>query len=266
MGAAGGGVRRITSGSISGFKEAAANAFQFVDQIYGPRTRCHLYGQRRSSTVGGVLLVEEYLPGTEYSAEGLTDEQGRVASLVIQRKGKTVEQPAFRDLEYVATYPLHAESIAVRRCVEQLVGVVQYKNRPFHIELKRDGQGTPKPIEFNPRMGGGSIMDLVSTIHGTDLLAVPLSRFLHRISKRRVFVTRVVQPERTGVLKRYEGLQYVRDQSDCVFLKRIVAPGHRIKSLRTETYLIEFCIAGVQEKVTRRRADYLQSRIKPVLA
>jgi hypothetical protein len=225
----------------------------FADSI---RTEFLELGNNGLRPVNDYLLVEEYLDGRGFSMEGFAEPDGSVSYLVEQEKTKTVEVPSFRDLEYTARHPATSESHN-GSCVHSLLKVIGLRNFPFHIELREAAEGVPKPIEVNPRTGGGSIVDLVSAIHSINLKHIGTSRLLDAVAAPRYYVTVVVQPPMPGRIAGYDGVERIRSQPDCAFIKKIVEEGREIKRTDMETYLIEFCVVGRDYDETRLRAAQL---------
>src|SRR5262249_21359486 len=118
-----------------------------------------------------------------------------------------------------------------------------------------------RPIELNPRAGGGSINDLVFAVHTVDLRGLGTKIVLDRVSKGRCFVTVVVQPDRAGRIKRYCGVNRVPQQLGCVFGRKLVPEGSVVEGLDRESYLIEFCVVGDDIERARSRASELLSWI-----
>jgi hypothetical protein len=164
-----------------------------------------------------------------------------------------VEEPVFRDLEYPVCNN-HPNERAIE-CVSSLLRVLEFEHSPFHIELK--GSARMKPVEFNPRVGGGSIADLVASIHAVNLHELGIKTVLDKVRVDRSFVTVVVQPERSGRVRRYRGIDKVQQQTDCVFVRKLVPEGGEIDRMDREAYLVEFCVSGKTCAAAQRRANEL---------
>jgi hypothetical protein len=130
---------------------------------------------------------------------------------------------------------------------------VGFRDFPFHIELKGDKKHIIRPIEFNPRVGGGSIVDLVSAIYSVNLREIALERVLALVKSPRCFVTVVVQPDKKGKIRGYRGIDRIQREPDCVFMKKIIPEGRFINRLDMEIYLIEFCVVARNEAAARKR-------------
>jgi hypothetical protein len=260
MGMAGLGVTRVSDGGglERALGQATRKALAVQTEAFGDRISVEFLELGGRRPVNEFVLVEEYIEGIEYSAEGHAGADGRAHYFVGQEKLKTVEEPCYRDLEYLAGDGSRAD---LERSVGKLLRTLQYRNFPFHVELKGRPGKPPRPVEFNPRVGGGSIVDLVASVHSVNLRELAYASILRRFKKGRWFATMVVQPERTGVVTGYAGLERVRQQPDCVFIKEIVPPGRRICRLDMETYLIELCVVARSDQIARERAKEMLSWI-----
>jgi carbamoyl-phosphate synthase large subunit len=109
------------------------------------------------------LLIQEYLPGEEYTIDVLSDLQGTPLVAVprirlatkegISVKGKVIHDPHMQQL-----------------CLE-LAGVLGLKG-PSCMQMKRDVNGQVKFLEVNPRMGGGTVF---TTLAGVNLAALTVA-------------------------------------------------------------------------------------------
>lgn len=107
------------------------------------------------------LLIQEYLPGEEYSIDVLSDLRGAPLVAVprvrlatkegISVKGKVVHDPEIEQL-----------------CLE-LAGFLGLKG-PSCLQMKRDAHGDAKFLEVNPRMGGGTIFTTLAGVNFAMLM------------------------------------------------------------------------------------------------
>ena len=232
----------------------------YVVAAYGDGVLCRLLEHSDPVPVNSLALIEEFLPGPrEFSFEGMSDHRGDPMLVVDQEKTRTLTEPVFRDLEYLAGVPARKDGMRFL-CVKKLLELSGHAGWPFHVELKEDANGTPRPVEFNPRVGGGSIPDLIQAIHGINVIDYAITTLLAD-SAERYFATTVVQPTKAGRLVEYSGLKDVASQPDCIFLKKIVEEGTSIR-LDRETYLVEYCIVGHSAAGAESRAKSLQSMIE----
>lgn len=140
---------------------------QFVKPVFGKGSRNSTRCDDRAALVEALdtdesMLVQELLPGTEYTVDVLSDLDGTALRVVprvrietkagISYKGRVVDEPEVSRL---------ASEVA------EALGLVG----PSCIQFKRDGEGTPKLIDVNPRLGGGTV---ITTLAGVNLPALAL--------------------------------------------------------------------------------------------
>ena len=267
IGLAGQGVVRVRKATLGRRLFGAIQAlFDAQSEIYSANTSVFIEDWKRRQSLASMVLIERYVPGVEYSVEGFANHEGAIEDLVIQMKTKQEQIPVFRDLEYEAEHPSSCADILA--CVKGLLSKLDYRRLPFHIELKVDRDGKAYPIEFNPRMGGGSIVDLVENIHGTNLLEKAFRYTVSSPHPRRTFLTRVLQPKprQTGKLKKYVGLAALLRHPSCVFVKKIVPEGAVVQAKDREVYLLETCLVGSTRKDVRAHASKLFKNLRAVFS
>ncbi len=125
------------------------------------------------------LLVQELLPGQEYSVDVLADSTGHVVAAVPRARlrvdsGVAVAGVTVRDDELVAT------AVAVA----QAVGLTSVAN----VQLKRDADGVPALLEVNPRFPGAMPLTVAA---GVDMPSLLLDDVLGRPVPRTVEFTEV---------------------------------------------------------------------------
>ncbi|WP_255149579.1 ATP-grasp domain-containing protein [Halorarius halobius] len=103
------------------------------------------------------MLVQEYLPGTEYTVDVLSDLHGNALRAVPR------ERLATKGGISTAGQVVHDEDLSrtCRRVAESL-GLAG----PTCMQFKRDDDGTAKLIDVNPRLGGGTV---ITTFAGVNL-------------------------------------------------------------------------------------------------
>jgi carbamoyl-phosphate synthase large subunit len=114
------------------------------------------------------LIVQEFLPGEEYSVDVLADAEGRVIASVPRLRarvdsgvsvgGRTVHDP---EVEWFG------------RAVAEATGVTFVAN----VQCKRDQDGSPALLEVNPRMPGTLGLTIAS---GVDMPRLALASLLGR--------------------------------------------------------------------------------------
>ncbi len=101
------------------------------------------------------ILVESYLPGTEYAVEGLIVD-GAVNILAIFDKPDPLEGPFFEETIYVTPAEIDAaRRKAIARGVDRAVRAVGLVDGPTHIDLRVDDDNEVFVIEVDARSIGG---------------------------------------------------------------------------------------------------------------
>ncbi len=114
----------------------------------------------------GTLIVQEFLPGEEYSVDVLADAEGRVVASVPRLRARVDSGVS------VGGRTVHdAEVEWFGRTVAQATGVTFVAN----VQCKRDQGGSPALLEVNPRMPGTLGLTIAS---GVDMPRLALASLL----------------------------------------------------------------------------------------
>jgi carbamoyl-phosphate synthase large subunit len=108
------------------------------------------------------LIIQEYMPGEEYTVDVCADLDGRPLIAVPRLR------LAVREGISVRGQVLHDEEIE-RLCLRMAVAL--HVKGPVCMQLKRDTAGALRFIEVNPRMGGGTIF---TALAGVNMAALSL--------------------------------------------------------------------------------------------
>ena len=140
----------------------------------------------RGYTCAPSLLVEEWVPGVEYTAECLWDTERHRWQLVGYTK-KLLGPPPF-PIETGAVFPyFFPEELdsAIERTVYGWLAATGHRYGSAHVEFKVDGDRV-RLIEINPRLGGDQIRDLIKISSGFDTIDAYLRLYLgERVAVRR---------------------------------------------------------------------------------
>lgn len=150
-----------------------------VTKAATPKAAVHAYDEiaadRRydlGRQLGRSAVIEEYVPGDEYSADGYVW-QGTVTVLAVTRKLLGAE-PAFVELGHVTPAPLPDTDIEmINKYVIEVTNAVALGNSVFHCELRLTDQG-PVLMEIAARLAGDQIVRLVESATGVSLADVAL--------------------------------------------------------------------------------------------
>lgn len=130
----------------------------------------------RSGRGAGLVLVEEYVQGPEYSVEGYV-EDGRVHVLAITEK-ILGQEPHFVEVGHIVPAQLEARTAArIRSYVVRVLEAVALGIGPFHAELRMSARG-PLLMEVAARLPGDRIPELLRLACGHDLYEIMLRCYL----------------------------------------------------------------------------------------
>ena len=114
------------------------------------------------------LLVQEFLPGEEYSVDVLADADGRVVAAVPRVRARVDSGVS------VGGWTLHEPSLEkTASAVATAIGLVGVAN----VQLRRDTEGEPALLEVNPRFAGAMPLTRAA---GVDLPSLALDLALGR--------------------------------------------------------------------------------------
>ncbi|MCI3946741.1 ATP-grasp domain-containing protein [Pseudomonas syringae] len=130
-------------------------------------------------TASGRLIVEEYIPGNEYSVEGIVRNDGSITVASITEK-LLGSEPYFVEVGHIVGQgyeeafrtTLTDYSLAVLDAINLNVG-------PFHLELRVTPQGQPVAVELAARLPGDNIVELIKRASGIDLAKETLCEYLN---------------------------------------------------------------------------------------
>jgi biotin carboxylase len=100
------------------------------------------------------VLIESYIPGTEYAVEGLID-KGRLNVLAVFDKPDPLEGPYFEETIYVTPARIDAgRAQAISEAAQAAVSAVGLSDGPTHIDLRVEGE-VVRLLEVDARSIGG---------------------------------------------------------------------------------------------------------------
>ncbi len=133
----------------------------------------------RGISVATDILVQEYIPGEEYSVEVFSIE-GRDHVIGCTKKHLS-RLPVFIEMGHDFPAPLNSSSERLI-CAEVLraLSAVGYRSGPSHVECRLGSDGRPWIIEVNARLAGGMIPRAIEMATGIDLLGALVDFFAGR--------------------------------------------------------------------------------------
>lgn len=155
-------VRKVNT--LSEAEEHARRILEGQDQLWG-------------YPLAKVLLVEEYISGPEYSAEGLIQD-GKLFFYSFTEKFVS-DQNEFIEIGHITNVPLDP---SLKKTIEDyLAGVLkalEANHCPFHAEFRINEGGQPVLMEVAARLAGDRIADLIGFAHEVNYLDAVLANYL----------------------------------------------------------------------------------------
>lgn len=119
-----------------------------------------------ANSLSGLVLIEEYMHGPEFSVESATA-GGTTVILAIAAK-TTTEGSARVEMGHAVPADLPADQArSVRELARDGLGAIGFQRGMAHTEIKLTAQG-PRIVEINPRLAGDCIPELVELACGVD--------------------------------------------------------------------------------------------------
>ncbi|MET8885097.1 ATP-grasp domain-containing protein [Streptomyces rubiginosohelvolus] len=223
--------------TTAGFGLLRAESPQDLDRVWA-RVR-ELDGGRtdrgsRMFTVDG-FLMESFVDGPEFSVEALSFAGRHVVVAVTE---KLTADEHFAELGHAVPARLAgAEQELLTGAVEEFLTVMGVTDGPSHTEIRLSSRG-PVVIESHNRLAGGSIVDLVETAYGIDMVGYGAAWPLGLIEPltappvpKAAAVMRALVRE-PGVVTAVSGVDEVRSRPDVLAAQVSVRPGDTVRPLR----------------------------------
>lgn len=194
----------------------------------------HIFGYFHDS-----FILEEYVPGSEYSVEGWVQE-GKVSIVAITEKWTDHDNVEIKHL--VPARIARPQEDAIIACVRDIARVAGLDNCAFHIEL-RWSNGGPVLIEVNARPGGGCITThLVPAATGVDFVAAAISiacgrtaGCVDRPTYRQHSVVEFLMTEEQGKVAEWQGLDAAEQIPGVVAIVVEKTIGHEVYPWRVRS-------------------------------
>ena len=186
------------------------------------------------STVDTVL-VEQHVGGREFSVEGY-EQDGRIEIL------NFCEKLSHSNLmvvgHYIPARTQPAESEALRAVARDCVAALGIRNSVFHAEVHlQDGVG--HLIECASRPPGQYSVGVMKRVYGFDLMDLSIDLACGRPVSVRARppaswnAIMALYAEESGIVRRIDALDELRDRPECYSLKCGVSPGDPVHQLET---------------------------------
>lgn len=121
-------------------------------------------------------LIEEFIPGTEYSVETLSYDSRHHIVAIVERR--TISDNYFVGKGHIVPANINPElHEKIKHTIEKLLDTIQYKFGPSHTEVKVF-QGDVYVIETQTRAGGANIWQMVERVTGINVKREIICRLL----------------------------------------------------------------------------------------
>ncbi|MFD3226906.1 ATP-grasp domain-containing protein [Rahnella aceris] len=114
----------------------------------------------------GTALLEQYIEGTEYSAEVMVH-KGVCIDFYITRKLLS-DEPYFDEIGHISLSPEYYPN-GCEKLVNEVIGAMQVTSAVLHVEFRQNENGKLYLIEVASRIAGDLISNLVELKHGRSL-------------------------------------------------------------------------------------------------
>ncbi len=189
----------------------------------------------RGQPTAGVVLVEQYVPGPEFSVE-MFSSGGRHVCVGITAKSVTAP-PYFVECQHV--FPAELSGSAAEQIVDAAARALKAAGIELgatHVEVRLTPAG-PAVIELNARLAGGMIPDLVALATGVNLLEQHLRAYVGlpvrlEPSRSRHAGIRFLLAPTPGVLRAIDGVPAACTVPGVERVTTTVEPGRAVRPPR----------------------------------
>jgi biotin carboxylase len=149
----------------------------------------------------GIVIIEEFLEGSEYSVESLT-QSGKTVIVAITEKTVSPSRSYFvEDRHIISANITKKNEDRIKSLVKQAIKAIKLNNCATHTELKLTFRG-PIIIEIGARLGGDYITsDLVPLSTGVDMLKNIIN----------ISIGRKINTKKTR--SKYAGIQFINSRN-----------------------------------------------------
>ena len=186
---------------------------------------------QENSEAGQEILVEEYLPGNEYSVEALLHD-GQLEILAIFEKPEPMTGPFFEETIYVTPAQLDTPTLAsIKTTLNTMAVALEFREGPLHAEV-RISEGGIFFIEVASRTIGGRCGKVIKFLTGASLETWVLANAVRQsITPRETsdaFGVMMIPVSQAGVLRRVEGITNARKVQGIVSVEVDAREGQKL--------------------------------------
>lgn len=150
---------------------ASSRGITIIEKDSGDEAIRNAFEKAKNEASDCIVVVEEFIEGTEYTVEMIGDSYGNVSVFGISRKTHTLNT----DNNKIAV-KLHYNSVSEelqKRIAEYGIWCYQalyFSSSLGHLEILVKGDGSISPVEIGARSSGFIASDLVDVVSGEDFL------------------------------------------------------------------------------------------------
>ena len=186
---------------------------------------------QENSEAGQEILVEEYLPGNEYSVEALLHDS-QLEILAIFEKPEPMTGPFFEETIYVTPPQLDTPTLAsIKTTLNTMAVALEFREGPLHAEV-RISEGGIFFIEVASRTIGGRCGKVIKFLTGASLETWVLANAVRQsITPRETsdaFGVMMIPVSQAGVLRRVEGITNARKVQGIVSVEVDAREGQKL--------------------------------------
>ena len=181
------------------------------------------------------VLLEEFVPGRELSAEGYVEED----RVVVLNYCEKITAPNFVVIgHYMPALLSGSERDAATPVVERCVRALGIQNAVFHVELHLRN-GAPYIIEAAARPPGQHMVELMERSYGWNLMEIVIDLAtgapvtVAPAPPRKHYAMLALYAEDTGKLTRVRGWEELRARPDVLRTRLDLRPGDPVRALET---------------------------------
>jgi len=216
----------------------------------------------------GQFIVEEYIPGQEYSIEGIVRNNGSVNIFSITEKILGAE-PYFVEIGHIVGQSYEKEfKEKLTNYALSVIDAIRLNIGPFHLELRVTPSGQPLAVELAARLPGDHIVELIEISHGVNLANETLCEYLDlpstKISQSAVVsAIAFILNDGKDVYNKIIGLDNFIDSSYYLFHHIYYQPGENLSVEQDWTSRIGYIIfSGTDLAIVRELVSRVHKEIK----
>ncbi len=163
--------------SLAQNEDSLKNEVESIENFMG--TSKGLYFSKESDNSSS-MIIEEYLPGTEVTLDGVVID-GTFFLGGIHNK-KDMGGPYFEEDLYSLPFKEPERENELSSIAAAICDALDVKNSMFNVELRRDANGNFRVVEFSCRLSGGRVYRNIFDVYGVDMVSAHLASLMPQLS------------------------------------------------------------------------------------